>query len=318
MNRGLEFQGKNVKLAVEKACSELNLSPDVLDYQVISNGSSGIFGLVGVKKARIRVALGESGDTGSKKMNSKKQDLFSNDSLVDSGIKDLVDEAFNGTKKRDKQSPPKTSPRESSFFNKKENKTRRPEPKKHQPYKKGTLASNVPDKKEGTAIADETLKLGTEALQKILDLITTGATISVVLGSGRVLFNVVGGNSGVLIGKRGQNLEAIQYIIDKIVNKHSETRVRVRVDVEGYLESRRVNLIKLAERLAEKTKKTGRPSTLGQMNAQDRRTVHISLKSHKGIRTQSVGNGYYRKLVIFPKKNNHRKRKYTESASAEK
>jgi len=130
------------------------------------------------------------------------------------------------------------------------------------------------------------------------------------------VFNVVGGNAGVLIGKRGQNLEAIQYLIDKIVNKKSEKRIRLQVDVEGYIKARKENLTKLAEKLAEKTKKTGRPSTIGQISAQDRRTVHLTLKSDKEVRTQSIGDGYYRKLVIFPRKSNYKRKRYNEKVIA--
>jgi spoIIIJ-associated protein len=126
------------------------------------------------------------------------------------------------------------------------------------------------------------------------------------------VFNVVGGNAGVLIGKRGQNLEAIQYLIDKIVNNKSVKRIRLQIDVEGYVKTRRENLAKLATKLAEKTKKTGKPSTIGQISAQDRRTVHITLKSDKEIRTQSIGDGYYRKLVIFPRKSNYKRKKYND------
>lgn len=75
------------------------------------------------------------------------------------------------------------------------------------------------------------------------------------------------------------------------------------VDVEGYLEKRKINLQQMASRMAEKAKKIRKPVTIGQMNAHDRRIVHIHLKDEDGVRTQSIGDGYYRKLMIFPKKN---------------
>ena len=79
-------------------------------------------------------------------------------------------------------------------------------------------------------------------------------------------------------------------------------RCRVEVDVAGYLAKRRQNLKKMAERMAEKCKRVGKPMTIGQMNAYDRRIVHITLKDDEEVRTQSMGDGYLRKLVIFPKK----------------
>ncbi len=152
------------------------------------------------------------------------------------------------------------------------------------------------------------LEIGKNGLQRIIDFITTGADISVEETSERIMFCVKGGNSGVLIGKRGQTLEAIQYLVEKIVNKNTKQRVRVQVDIEGYLDSRKAKLKSLASRLSEKAKRTGRPVTVGQLNAHDRRIVHISLRDDTDVRTQSMGEGFYRKLVIFPKKSFPQKR----------
>jgi len=77
--------------------------------------------------------------------------------------------------------------------------------------------------------------------------------------------------------------------------------------VEDYFQKRKEKLVQLAERLAENEKKTRKPSTLKQMNIQERRIIHLALKKDRSIRTQSIGDGYYRKLVIIPKKGNYRK-----------
>ena len=143
---------------------------------------------------------------------------------------------------------------------------------------------------------------GREALEQIVNEITDDTKIEVVADNERILFKVSGGNSAILIGKRGQTLEAIQYIVDKIVNRQHEIRFRVQIDVEDYMKNRRANRRDLAERLAEKSKRTGKPVTLGQMNAHDRRIVHITLKNDSGVWTQSRGDGFYWKLIIFPKK----------------
>ena len=103
-------------------------------------------------------------------------------------------------------------------------------------------------------------------------------SISVKKTAERIFFNIKDGNAGVLIGKRGQTLEAIHYLVEKILNKKTESHVRIQIDVEGYLETRKSSLTRLAERLAQKSKKTGKPMTIGQMNAHDRRIVHLALK----------------------------------------
>ena len=143
----------------------------------------------------------------------------------------------------------------------------------------------------------------------MVDFITTGASITVKNNGDRIKYHVTGGNTGVLIGKRGQTLEAMQYLVDKIVSKKFEKRFRLQIDVEDYLRNRRTNLENMAKRMGEKAKRTGKPMSFGQMSAHDRRIVHITLKEDKGVRTQSMGDGYYRKLVIFPKKRNGRRKK---------
>jgi spoIIIJ-associated protein len=279
MKPNLEFVGKNVKVAVQAASDELNIPLSEIQYDIISNGSSGIFGLVGAKKAKIRVHFPTSIKSAGRQSVHQADRIKS---FEENDVKSLVDEAFNETPVR---------------------------PKKRQiELNEETEQSTEPP----IDISSNYVQAGKLALQKIIDLITEGTNVSIEIERGRVLFNIFGGNSGVLIGKKGQNLEAIQYLIDKIVNKNSDKRIRIQVDVEGYLKTRKENLVKLAGRLAEKAKRTGRPSTIGQISAQDRRTVHLTLKSDKEVRTQSIGDGYYRKLVIFPKKNNHRKKDPTK------
>ena len=259
MSHCVEFEDKNVEMAVKKACEELNIPQEKLKHDVISYGSTGIFGLVGTKKARIRVTLPEPSpkvvfETSNKEQqneNSYEQTAESVDSQIEISHDVGADHGVD----------------------------------------------------------DDPKELGREALQKIIDLITTDATISIEEHSNRIVFNVRGGNSAVLIGKRGQTLEAIQYLAEKIVNKNRKGRVGIHIDVEGYLEKRRMNLQRLAVRMAEKVKSTGKPAAIGQMNAHDRRIVHIALQDDNMVRTQSKGEGFLKKLVIFPKKNSSRKQK---------
>ncbi len=249
MTHDLQFEGKNVEQAAEEASNELNIKKEDLKFDVLSYGSSGIFGLVGSKKARIRVNLPKDFD--SKKERSFNQEMLEKKLDIDFSILDG-----------------------------------------------DNTASSVSEEPE-TA---ETIGLCKDVLQRIIDTITTDAKVKVIRESDHVLFDVKGGNAGVLIGKRGQTLEAIQYLIEKIANKKNDERIRVQVDVEGYLKTRRTNLEGLASRLADKAVRTGKPMTIGQMNAHDRRIVHLSLKDTQGVRTQSLGNGAYRKLMIIPRK----------------
>jgi spoIIIJ-associated protein len=260
MSPSLEFEDKNVEMAVKKASEELNIPKEKLKHDVISYGSTGIFGLVGTKKARIRVTLPKT-----------SQEISIEDSKT----------------KTQKTASLDQSSRDADF----------------------KMDDKIVDV-ELSSIEDDPKEIGGQALQRIVDLITSDATISIEERSNRLCFNIKGGNSAVLIGRRGQTLEAIQYIIEKIVNKKRKERVGIQVDVEGYLEKRRTGLEKTAFRLAEKVKRTGKPATMGQMNSHDRRIVHIALKDDSKVRTQSMGEGMLRKLVIFPKKNSSRKKNY--------
>jgi len=259
----LEFSAKNVDKAIERACDELNLAPDEIRYDILSRGSSGIFGLAGVKKAKIQVYLPE-----------KSQEPA------------LEDEVLT----------PNSEPKEEICGEK----IKSPE----QFFK-----DNDSNAQQLIAFEENSLDLGRTVLQRIIDSITDDAEISAEENSGSLFFNINGGNPGILIGKKGQTLDAIQSLVEKIVNKHNpqNDKIRVQVDVGGYLETRNANLEKLAERLADKSKRIHKPISLGQMSAYDRRIVHLALKDDPDIRTKSRGEGYMRKLVIFPPKNNRQK-----------
>lgn len=253
MTQDLEFEGKSVELAAENASNELKIKREDLKFDVLSYGSTGIFGLVGTKKARIRVNLPEG--FGSEKQRAFNSEMLEKELDIDFSILD----------------GDKTAPSDGE-----------------------------------KAAPSETLDFCRDVLQRIIDTITTDATVNVITENDHILFDVKGGNAAVLIGKKGQTLEAMQYLLEKIANKKSSERIRVQVDVEGYLKTRRTNLERLASRLSEKAVRTGKPMTIGQMNAHDRRIIHLTLKDAPGVRTQSLGNGAYRKLMIIPRKKRQR------------
>lgn len=260
MTVSLEFKAKNVEKAVEKASEKLNLPKKEIKYEVLSYGSSGIFGLSGTKKAKIRIQLPKDPMPLEPTPEISKLPSISSDGVEDSEPSDAfnldADDAAGKEKLVD-----------------------------------GQVYS----------FPEDPVDMGRDVLQRILDAITTDARISVEEDSERVLFNVNGGNAGILIGKHGQTLDAIQSIVEKAINKRRKNRTRVLVDIEGYLETRKENLEKLALRLAEKSKRISKPISLGEMNAYDRRIVHIALKDNPDVLTRSRGEGPLRKLVIFPK-----------------
>jgi len=224
MSSYLEFEGKTTDEAIQKACKELGLAEDQLEVDVISFGSSGIFGLVGVKKAKIRVKV--------------KDSLPQEDRTPSTGLETT----------------------------------------------------------EGAA------RFAKEVLEKIVSHVVDNFDILVEENRDDVLLNIKGEKSAILIGKHGQTLDALQYIVQKIINRKSEKKLRITVDIEGYREKRKASLTHLAIRLGEKVKRTGKPVTISPMNAHDRRIIHIALKNDNMLRTRSGGNGSLKKLIIYPNK----------------
>jgi len=277
MNQFVEFEGKNIDQALARASDELKTPIERLEYDVVSYGSSGIFGLVGAKKAKIRVKSGKFRGL-TQEAKQKARDLVKDAFQLEDDK--YIDEIQEGEDLSPTDEDDEDDEREAV------------DEADESPGASKVCAADM----------EKAIATGKEALQRLVDFITENSLIAVETIGQRIVFKVEGGNSGMLIGKRGQTLEAIQYLVEKIVNKQNEQRVRVLVDVEGYLKTRKSNLQKLATKMAEKAQKTKKPVTIGQMNAYDRRTVHLHLKNNSAVRTQSVGEGYYRKLIIFPKK----------------
>jgi len=284
MTSGLEFEGKNIENAIKKACDKLKIKEEKLKYDVISYGSTGIFGLVGTKKAKIRVTSPKHLKNTRQEDNEisiESQSVLKEDDKAE--IASIIEESF-GENVVDTLKGSQTVDSES---------------------KNNDDANDEKNREDDTNKKEDlpAMIAGEEVLKKIVNLITTDAQITAQQEKKKIKFNVKGGNTAVLIGKKGQTLEAIQYIVEKIVNKKSQEKIRIHVDIEGYLENRRINLERLSTRLAEKSKRIGKPVTIGQLNSYDRRVVHLVLKNDSDVRTQSIGDGFYRKLVIFPKKN---------------
>jgi spoIIIJ-associated protein len=114
--------------------------------------------------------------------------------------------------------------------------------------------------------------------------------------------NIDGDEMGVLIGKRGQTLDSLQYLVSLVVNKNSENYIKVKLDTENYRERRKETLENLAKNIAFKVKRTRKPVTLEPMNPYERRIIHSALQNDKFVETYSEGEEPYRKVVINLKK----------------
>ncbi len=139
-----------------------------------------------------------------------------------------------------------------------------------------------------------------EALEKLLDLAGLEARVTARLDGERILLEVEGPDSGLVIGKQGATLEALQFLVNKVVYRDAVGPAPILVDAEGYRGRRADSLRALARRLAEDAKRSGRRIYMAPMSASDRRVVHMQIAEMPGVSTQSEGEGMQRRLVIIP------------------
>ena len=139
-------------------------------------------------------------------------------------------------------------------------------------------------------------------LQRLLDYMDIDARVDGEEKEDLIHLTIFSDYSGILIGRRGETLDSLEHLVDRIVNKKLEDRVSIIVDTEGYREKRVEELNSLATRIARQVKMTGKPAVVASMRARDRKIIHIALKDDEDVETMSEGEGFERKVIISPKK----------------
>ena len=153
----------------------------------------------------------------------------------------------------------------------------------------------TPDEKDELGLARETL-------ENILALMPVETTVNVDRIDGKIILNIEGDKSGLLIGRKGKTLDALEFIVNKIVNKALEKKTNVVVDSENYRRRRIESLTNLALKLGDKAKKIKKPVTTNPLNSHNRRIVHLALQEDENLDTKSRGEGLLKKVVIIPKR----------------
>ena len=261
--REMEIEAKSIDEAIEKACSEFQVPREKLNIEIISEGTPGFLG-IGAKKAQIRASL------------------LSIDMELEPAFTPREPEALPRVAPVPLPVVPPVVPME-----------RKPEP---------PAAESRPPQTAATG-TDDHLPLAEKAkgiLEGILTRMEMASPVTVEETEDAILLNIQGDGSGLLIGKRGQNLDAIQYIVNKAAHHSATGQKMVIIDTEAYRKRREESLVALATRLGEKVKKTKKPVTVGHMNAHDRRVVHLAMQNDETLTTKSRGEGEYRKIVILP------------------
>lgn len=141
-----------------------------------------------------------------------------------------------------------------------------------------------------------------EILEHLLQKMDESGKVNGRQEEDRIILNIETGDAGLLIGKQGQTLEALQYLLTKILAQKGRRKVRVTIDVESYRARHDEALVQLAVKNGDKVKRSGKPITLNPMNPHDRRIVHLTLQGDKELKTLSRGEGLYKKVIIYPAK----------------
>ena len=266
----ITVSAKNLDDAITEALIQLGVTSDRLDYIVVEKGSAGFLG-IGMKQAVIKAR---------RKPEEKP---------VEEPVKEEVkaEEPEKPFKKAEKKPERKTEKKHESF--RKPVREEKPEVKS-EPKKEVELAKVEPQTIETCEkfIYDVMNALGMDDVK----------VTSVVDEEGALAINMEGSNMGILIGKRGQTLDSLQYLTNRVANKMQDGYVRVKLDTEDYRRRRKETLENLAKNIASKVKRTRKTVSLEPMNPYERRIIHSALQSDPAVSTHSEGEEPYRRVVV--------------------
>ena len=267
-----EFTGRSVKEAIVRACEEMNLEEALLDIEVLEESTRGFLGIVGHRDARVRV---------------RKRSV----------LKEVMQVA----------EPDKPAQQDEKRWE--------PAPESNL----DTLAGREDEEEFAEPVESSFsgvdpapfVEDARQVLQGILDRIPVEAQVEAGTANGAVYLDIKGDGSGLLIGKKGQTLDALQFLVNKIVNKANPpgAKVEVVVDTENYRVRKRENLRETALRTSEKAKRTLKPVSLNPMPAHERRIVHLILAEDREVYTKSYGEGALRRIIVYPRRGTINKRR---------
>ncbi len=278
----IEVSAKTVNDAITKACMELGTPSDMLDIQIISEGNTGFLGF-GSKPAVIKV----------RKKNTLAEEAKDAIEKIKDAAETKISDSFKGQRENKKQSPKKNNNKKKAAPVKEEKTAERKESPKRADAPQLTDEQIDKIKADAKAFLEGTFKaMGIEA----------DINMEYDANEGSLNADFEGEDMGVLIGKRGQTLDSLQYLTSLVINKDSKDYVRVKLDTENYRKRRKDTLENLAKNIANKVKKTRRPVVLEPMNPYERRIIHSALQGNKAVETYSEGNEPYRHIVVKPSK----------------
>jgi spoIIIJ-associated protein len=150
--------------------------------------------------------------------------------------------------------------------------------------------------------AQSAIRTAQDFLTEIIGKMGISAKVSAKNTSDGILLNIKGDSEGLVIGRKGQTLDALQYITNRYIHRHFDKTIRVILDSEGYRRRREAHIKKIALDLGKRAKKLGKPVAAQPMGSVERRLFHLALKPDRELRTESRGEGEKRKVIVYPVK----------------
>ena len=281
MNGSIRVSAKTVEDAITEASIQLGITSDKLEYEVIEKGSAGFLG-IGMKQAVIE----------ARRKGEEKQET----EIVEEVKKEIQQVAAEEVKAEEKIVEEVKAEIEHD---------EKPKQTTEKVEKKEEIKNDAPVKREVelAEVTDETKEAVSTFLKDTLKAMGMEVEIALDIDEdGSLSINMSGPNMGILIGKRGQTLDSLQYLANRVANKHQSGYVRVKLDTENYRARREETLKHLAKNIAHKVKRNRRPVALEPMNPYERRIIHSALQNDPYVTTHSEGEEPYRKVVVTLKK----------------
>jgi len=285
----ITVSAKDLDDAITEALVELGVTSDQLDYEVIEKGSAGFLG-IGMKQAVIRARR--------KEPEPEEEPIV--EEIITETVVDTAPEEENPSSSEEHREHKRSRSR---------NRNRHKE--KHSEYGQETEAtedtgeaavSEAPVHKEVelAKVEDATMEACVSFIKNVLDAMDMKdvEVTACVDDEGALSIDMEGSNMGILIGKRGQTLDSLQYLANRVANKAQDGYVRVKLDTEDYRRRRKATLENLARNIASKVKRTRKTVALEPMNPYERRIIHSALQSDPAVVTHSEGEEPYRRVVV--------------------
>lgn len=275
MNGSIRVSAKTVDDAITEALIQLGVTSDRLEYEVIEKGSAGFLG-IGMKQAVIEAR---------RKPEPKEEKVE----------EPVVEEPVRVEPKKVEAVQPQKAAAEK--------KADEPQKASFEKAVEKEVKEEVKKETKLVEVQPQTIKAVEDFLKNTMKAMDMEVELKTEIDQdGALCVDMSGEHMGILIGKRGQTLDSLQYLANRVANKHQEGYVRVKLDTENYRARREETLRHLAKNIAHKVKRNRRPVALEPMNPYERRIIHSALQSDPYVMTHSEGEEPFRKVVITLKK----------------